>query len=159
MAPNKEDHCDGAGFMSPPNRDEDPGAGKMGTGFDQSGPSELEVVSSVLDKSSANAPLVSSIPVPPSPPPATLDPAGSTVILPAPPTKSPGKTISSPSKPPVAPGVGKSKKKVASWRAPEVTPDQLSSTLQATVAAPTSSKALTLHTSRTVASISDKLVM
>ncbi|KAM0895907.1 hypothetical protein ACQ4PT_023559 [Festuca glaucescens] len=158
-APKTDDHRDGADFTSPPERDEDPGAGNMGAGFDQTGSSDPVVVPPVLDKSSSDAPPVSSIPVPPSPPPATLEPAGSTVIPPAPPTKSPGKTISSPGKPPVAPGVGKIKKKLASRRAPEVTPNQLSNALQATVAAPTSSKALTLHTSRAAASISDKLVM
>jgi hypothetical protein len=80
------------------------------------------------------------------------------VIPPAPPAKSPAKTASSPGKPLVAPSAGK-KKKPSSRKLPEVTPDQLSGALQASVATPTSSKATPLHTSRAVVSIGDKLAM
>ncbi|KAM0916853.1 hypothetical protein ACQ4PT_009884 [Festuca glaucescens] len=129
----------------------------MGAGFDQSGSSEPVVVSSVHDKSSTDAPPASSTPVSTSPPLATSRPASSTVIPPAPPAKSPGKTTSSFEKPPVASSAGK--KKLSSRKPPEVTPEQLSGALQASMAAPTSSKAITLHTSRAAASVGNKLVL
>jgi hypothetical protein len=56
-------------------------------------------------------------------------------------------------KPPTAPLA----KKVSSRKGTTVTAEQLSGTLQATVAQPTSSRALTLHTSRAAASISEKI--
>ena len=157
-APETEDHRDGADFTSPPERDEDPGAGNMGAGFDQSGSSEPVVVLSVHDKSSTDAPPASSTLVSTSPPPATSRPASSTVIPLAPPAKSPGKTASSFEKPLVASSARK-KKKLSSRKPPEVTPEQLSGALQASMAAPTSSQAITLHTSRAAASVGDKLVL
>jgi hypothetical protein len=75
---NIEDHRDGDDFSSPPEQDEESGAGNMGAGNDQPGSSEPAVVPLIPDNS--------------SPMPATSEPADSTVIPPTPPKTLPAKT-------------------------------------------------------------------
>jgi hypothetical protein len=141
--------------MPPPERDEDPDAGNMGTNLEQAGSSEPLVVPLVQDENTFEIPLDPSTLVPP----ASSIPTGTTTTPPAPPTKPLSKKPSSPGKPLVAPGPGKMTKKVASRKSTQIKPSQLSGALQASMAAASGSKALTLYTSKAAASVNDKLVL
>nr|XP_051221413.1 uncharacterized protein LOC127339629 [Lolium perenne] len=129
----------------------------MGAGSDHTVRSEPFVVPPVTDKT-PEAPPVSPTKVSSSAPPEGSIPASSPVISPA---KSPAKgppappPVSSKSKPPAAPTAGA--KKLSSRKTTAITLEQLSGALEATLAQPTGSRALTLHTSRAAASIGDKL--
>jgi hypothetical protein len=117
----------------------------MGAGSDQAGRSEPLVVPPVLEKTNE---------APPSSPNKTSSsapPEGSKLPSPA---KRPAVPPPAPfKKPPPAP----SAKKVSSRRGTAVTAEQLSGAVQATVAQPTSSRTLTLHTGRAAVSISEKI--
>jgi hypothetical protein len=70
-APDPEDHHGEADFSSPPERDEDSGAGNMGAGTEQTKAPEPTVVPSA----STSAPPASTAPVSTSTPPAPSKPA------------------------------------------------------------------------------------
>ncbi|KAK1613213.1 hypothetical protein QYE76_036886 [Lolium multiflorum] len=145
-APRTEDHRDEGDFTSPPEPEENPGTSNMGVGTDHTARSEPFVVPPVADKA-PEAPPVSPNKVSSFAPPEGSKPASPAKGSPAPPP------VSSKNKPPTAPAA----KKLSSRKSTAITSEQLSGALQATMAQPTGSRALTLHTSRAAASISDKI--
>ncbi|KAM0874320.1 hypothetical protein ACQ4PT_037516 [Festuca glaucescens] len=128
----------------------------MGACSKETGSSEPLVVPPVQDDKTSEIPLESSTVIPPSPPPAASKP---TTTPPVPPTKPLISKPSSLGKPLVAPGSGRATKKVATRKSTQITPSQLSGALQASMAPPSGSKAITIHVSKAAASINDKLVL
>jgi hypothetical protein len=117
----------------------------MGAGTDQARRPELSTVPPAPEKT-LEVPTVS-----PKKPSSSAVPEG---YKPASPTKGSPTPPSTPSKkPPTAPPA----KKLSSRRGTTVTVEQLSGALQATAAQPNSSRALSLHTGRAAASISEKI--
>ena len=143
-APEPEDHRAEGDFSLPPET-ENSGAGNMGAGTDQAGRSEPLVVPPVLEKTT-EAPTAS-----PKKTSSSAVPEGSKPASPA--KGSSAAPPASSKKPPTAPPA----KKVSSRKGTTVTAEQLSGALQATVGQATSSRALTLHTSRAAASIGEKI--